>query len=333
MRRVLIDHQRRVCFFWSPKCASRSLTEWIYSELMGGEVSKEPEIKDGINVRKPPRPRKSSEKRSSSIGKMVSTVYSYDFLSAVTLVQQQGYLAVAFVRHPARRIVSAFMNKLVTHRTSEGIGFEGLEFFAQDAVRAVYETSGRTVDDDFVGISLMELLDYVDGRAKLVRDADTLNAHWNFQAHDEVMSTNLRFDHICTVENLVEDFVPIQNLYGSKRPIGARNTSREYKGTPVDSDADLSTVPSMELLEKAYGSANLLKPQVLERIAGIYKPDYDFLGYDPRDLDAPPTIKESNKTSYRQRTLASILRGQSGYLSWPAAIKLRLRSFRRNFGL
>ena len=35
-RRVLVDHQHRVCFFWSPKCASRSLADWIYVNLMEG---------------------------------------------------------------------------------------------------------------------------------------------------------------------------------------------------------------------------------------------------------------------------------------------------------
>lgn len=161
MRKVFIDHKRRICFFWSPKCASRSLTWWIFSELMGGD----PEAVHWV-----------------SIGSMVKKVYRADFGTAKALVKRRGYMAVAFVRHPARRIVSAYINKLV----AKGAALDELMPGALDAVTSIYRKSGRRLEaDSFDGISLMELLDYVEDRAGLRIGA--LDGHWDMQVHESLL--------------------------------------------------------------------------------------------------------------------------------------------------
>ena len=312
MRRVLVDHHHRVAFFWSPKCASRSLADWIFVELMGGRRKTELETQGKAEPEHggPKGPHKKREFRS---GSMVNKVYGTDFATAAALIRSHGYLGVAFVRHPARRVASAYLNKLVTHRAGFGNGFEGLEFFAREAVSSVYEATDRSVETQpFDGISMMELLDFIEDKAGLARKGDKLNAHWNYQVHRDLLNSGLRFDHVCTVETLEEDFRPIQALFGSDLPIGERNTTRTSHGTPVASDADLSAVPSMTLLGQAVTAANLLHRPVLERIASIYAPDYEFLGYDPFDLNAPPAIKAGNREQYRHQTLAQAMRGKAG---------------------
>lgn len=276
-RNVFIDHKRRVCFFWSPKCASRSLSGWL------AEIYIQP------------------GKANAAFDRAIARTFQYDFATGAMLAMQQGYLAVAVVRHPARRIASAFINKFVTARGKPLLAPEDLEDFALQTVHAIQASRGES-ETPYRGIRFLDLLDHVEeriGQAKDGRDAD-LNPHWNAQILPYFADLGLTFDHVCAVETLAEDFAPVKALYGDKGTVAERNAS-PYAAD--DEPEDLSATSSVELAQRAFPLDALLSPDVLTRIATLYARDYAVLGYDPMDTTSLPALRRNNGQALRQRVL------------------------------
>jgi len=273
-RRAYADHQQKVCMFWSPKCASRTIFRWFTETFL-----------DLVE------PDQATLKR-------VSTEITITSLKAMPLVTNEGYFSIAVMRHPATRVLSAYINKFVHRGQTSFNRFETLASYAQSAVVDIHALHGTPfAAKDYAGISFVDLLDLVEDRIEKRRDEPDLNAHWSTQNRFTVAADAVPFDHVCAVETLEADMAPLRAAFGDSAPEPARNASAYGASAerPIqDLGEDLARVSSLALIERDFSPAQFLSADVLSRIARLYAIDFTRFGYDPADVTAPPTIRARN---------------------------------------
>jgi hypothetical protein len=175
-----------------------------------------------------------------------------------------GFRRICVVRHPARRLVSAYLDKFCT-----------AEDRSEPFVREVMQALGR--DDP----SFRDLLDYLERVEEL-----HCNPHWRRQTY---VLDRQRIDNFVRLEALHEEMLALADVVGTTHlPMlqGRLQVTQGAGGERVaDPAEDLTGLPSAEIAarRKATGrfpaAACFLTPEATERIRRIYAADFERLPY------------------------------------------------------
>ena len=123
---------------WSPKCACTAVCDW----LVHGTIKPITPVKGGARdyLRDNGFLRHSEE--------------------ATSLILNDGFKPIFFVRNPATRLASGFIDKFVCRRGKPLTYPVNYEKLAINTITDLYETSHYT--GDYQGVSFVDLLDYID---------------------------------------------------------------------------------------------------------------------------------------------------------------------------
>ncbi|MBB4301713.1 hypothetical protein GGD81_000730 [Rhodobium orientis] len=293
-RRAYVDHHQRICVFWSPKSASRTVLSW-YAEAFCG-----------IN------------RLSGGKARRLTQIANYDVVRACYLANREGYFSAAFVRHPATRLLSAYLNKFVRAKRRPLTAFCDLVPYAQTAVRQIAALKGERFDEEgYEGISFVDLLDLCEARIKSRDVEPDLNAHWSTQVPFVAPVVKLSYDHVVAVETLADDMAPLVKAFGGTGPTEARNRTALDAGAPGGvpdaphnsaSKTAAADTPSARLAGERLDPSAFLTDAMLARIGEVFAQDFEHLGYDPRAPDRPPAIRTRNKPEIHHDPMREICR-------------------------
>lgn len=252
-----IDHNREFVAFWSPKCACSAVAIWFAKGVLA----------------KPDVP-KSQAARSW----LRDNGYYYPYLEARQYVTEFRYKSVIFARHPAARLVSAFINKFVKYGRRNLISFDDLQGFSKKLTQDIYQSLDKSIDQ-YIGITFNEFLDYLE-RAIFI-DGTPLNNHWDSQIPRSPRPQMPECNYIVRTESFSSDLKIINSLLGIEYIPPKSNVT--IFDSEIINENILLDVPSSDIarLGQIVGNRNFLTPEVLNRIHSIYKIDYDFLAYEP----------------------------------------------------
>ncbi|MCW2308437.1 sulfotransferase family protein [Rhodobium gokarnense] len=293
-RRAYVDHHRRICVFWSPKSASRTILAW-YAEAFCGIT-----------------------RLARTDARRLTQIANYDVVRASYLVNRERYFSAAFVRHPATRLLSAYLNKFVRAKQRPLEAFTDLAPYARTAVREIAALKGERFDaESYEGISFADLLDLCEARIRARGVEPDLNAHWNTQVPFVAPVVKLSYDHVVAVETLADDMAPLVAAFGGSGAEEIRNRTALHANAedatgdaPNHSEAKTGAVetPSVRLAGERLDPSAFLTETILARIGEVFAQDFEYLGYDPMAPDRPPAIRTRNKPEIHHDPMREICR-------------------------
>lgn len=252
-----IDHNRKFVAFWSPKCACSAVVVWFAKGILAN-----PDVP----------PTQAARPWLSDNG------YYSGYPEARRCVTEFGYKSAIFARHPATRLVSAFINKFVNYGRRSLIYFDDLEGFSRELARNVYQSLNKSIDQ-YKGITFNEFLDYLERAIHI--DGTPLNNHWDTQIPRPPRRPMPECNVIVKTESFNSDLKKVNSLLGIKY-MPPKINATSFNAKIINEDL-LLDVPSSDIarLGQIVGINNFLTADVLDRIHHIYKIDYDFFDYEP----------------------------------------------------
>ncbi|HMO71649.1 MAG TPA: sulfotransferase family 2 domain-containing protein [Paracoccaceae bacterium] len=250
--RAFPDHHRRILFFWSQKSACTTLFR-----LIADNMARPPEAKQWFVLHSVPLP------------------------MARDLIERHGFRSVILVRHPASRMVSAFLNKFVVHYGQPIPRHGAMEPFARDLHADICAHAGRRP-----GPNCSTFEEFLAAVARLHATRPDpwarLDGHWDTQAPPRLAETGFRYDHILRVETMDADLARVAPELGLIwRPTALNRT--DY--APGETDAYLGRTPAQRLLALPYRPGNFLNTLNLSLIRAVHAGDYRLFGYGFRPGD------------------------------------------------
>jgi len=244
---------------WSPKCACTAVCDW----LVRGVIKPETPVKAGAR----------------------DYLRDNGFLrtqeEAVSLILNDGFKPVLFVRNPATRLASGFIDKFVCRRGEPLIYPINYEKLVINTITACYEASQYS--GDYKGLSFVDLLDYIDFSMSA---GHPLDHHWAPQATglSEPLKSHLLAGNCFVVkqESFQHDLKNVNFALGLTYVPPQINTTRLPKQwTALPENSDYSTVANKIIVEK---KAKIKKRNILTRatrssIARIYRDDFKLFSY------------------------------------------------------
>ena len=275
----LVDPVHRFVLFTNAKCGGTTLKAWFFENLDFATLHWRPatlvgafgpayaaaHLRRGWRLaRRAARAAPGSSDHKEGLRVFV-TFYRRAYCSAAMAANPGAdYRRICVTRHPARRLVSAYLDKFCSD--------EARLPFMQDVLRAV----GRDAPSfrDFLGY-----LETVDERA--------CNPHWRRQTY---VLDGQHIDDFVRIEALHAEMTRLADVVGARRlPLlqGRLQATRGAEGARASDVAeDASGLSSSEIAahRRATGRfppmASFLTPETSERIRRIYAADFDQLGYD-----------------------------------------------------
>lgn len=242
-RRGIIDEATRTVFFWSAKSACQTLFQTLADHY--GKP------KTAFNTGSQPWP------------------------LCVERIQKDGFRSVVLVRHPAIRLVSAYLNKFLDFQGKELRDRSQLEPFAQelfDRHRALH--GGNSSRND---LSFEAFLDTVVHMHRVRRNPSgpDVNYHWDTQVPPRLLEMGVVYDHVLRVETLDRDLERLcANLGISYMPKRLNASQLGDAGHGYLGDR----VPA-ELFGRPYAHRDFLSKESLALIREIHDVDYRTFGY------------------------------------------------------
>jgi len=272
-RQAYVDHKKKLILFWSPKVACTSLVHWFTHGALGlepGYVKEKTPYKDARAWLK-------------------GEGYHVDHVIAKNMIERGGYQSVVVSRHPATRALSAYINKFVRYQNRQIDVPMKLEHFSKQAYKAWKGIPPRAVIKNYEGLSFIEFLTHIRddvAKARETKDEPQLNNHWNTQVPFRFLDWDFKYDHAFQLESFGKAIDWLNKEYGMAAP-EARTNVTKY-GTEAKPDA--AHLSSVELSHHAewLTPENFLTDEALDLIAEAYAIDYDYFGYDPKDVKAAP---------------------------------------------
>lgn len=272
-RQAYVDHQKKLILFWSPKVGCTSLVHWFTHGALGlepGYVKKETPYKDA---------------RAWLRGEG----YHIDHVVAKNMIERGGYQSVVVSRHPATRALSAYLNKFVRYQNREIDAPMKLEHFSKQAYKQWKGIPPKAPIKNYEGLSFIEFLSSIRNDVAKARQAGEdpkLNNHWNTQVPFKFRDWHFQYDKKFQLENFGEAIRWLNEKYGMAAPEARTNVTRY--GTEAKPDA--ARLSSVELCKHPEWLApeNFLTDEALDLVAEAYAIDYDYFGYDPKDVKAAP---------------------------------------------
>lgn len=274
-RQAYVDQEGKNLLFWSPKSGCTSLVQWFVYGYLG--VRQEDVRKDYSDAR----------------AWLRGEGYFSHFRDARKLVNKNGYSAIALVRHPATRVLSAFLNKFVVYQRKPIDAWEKHE----PAIRRSLITWGLAEPggEGFSGISFRQFLDQIEARMNATTKGEPqLDRHWNTQVPIAYGRSGFNYKKLLYLEDADHAFGWLNDHFGINYKMPVINRTK-YEDAAVTIDA--ADMPSFELAAhpEYLNKENFLHKDILEQIARIYRIDYDKFGYDPFDITMVPDVHAGMK--------------------------------------
>lgn len=269
---AFVDHYRKLVVFWSPKCACTAVASWFEN----GVLSTNPCLK---NIR--------NKKSINSRKWLIDNGYLYNYIQAWHLIKEFNYYSVQFTRHPASRLVSAYINKFVTYQGKSLSSLEHLEPFSRKVVRQIYLAKGWEIDN-YRGIRFIDLIEYLEEKMiripKSVSGESLLDPHWDTQLPRRYETCVEKADFIVHQESFDLDLKSLNtnlsiNFIPKKENSSKFISSEEYEG--LLSEKFSSEINDLDVKLKP---DNFLDIDILQRLKTIYKIDYEYFKYNPFEL-------------------------------------------------
>jgi len=257
MQRCAIDWDQGIVFFWSPKCGSTTLARFL-AVRMGVNPR---EISGGI------RPWMTRQ------GHIASFPVGYRLCTA------RDFRGVAVTRHPYTRLVSAYLDKFVTHRGKQLRSLNALEPFAQ----ALYiDFAGRNDRSTtaYDGMSFSEFVAYLHDVGVTQQRIESLNPHWQPQAPVDTFELGNLYDDVVKFDRQPLE-AALSEIYGEEitaEHVGRHNATK-YAPRRPKAPADLAAVNSLELPAK-FQPKNFHSAESAAKIHALYHQDFALFGYD-----------------------------------------------------
>lgn len=210
------------------KVANTAVKAWA-TELAGRSFESDGDIHREINARKVPL-----------------TVEAWTRWRFDKIRHDPAWAFVALVRDPAERLVSAYWDKFVIHRTPS----ETLQH-TRDVLEYVYETRDLQTADIERGVSFRQFCQYLDAKPP-----QTLDGHWAPQ-HQDLES--FRWDRLFDLDRVedFERFVRRRCRRGYREvPLGIRNS------VPKDAESTSRVEPLADALPNELLSVSIKRPSV-----------------------------------------------------------------------
>lgn len=211
----LILPQSKLIYAYIPKAACTSIKTWLLRH--SGEC---PEIAEQFN-RAEQAGTKPPDAHDTIHGKYSARRYSTATVRAA--LRNPEYFKFTFVRHPLRRLVSAYLDKVVKAKIT------GLELIARGQVAlSIPQTSlggwwGQPKIDPDRSLTFREFVDVL-----WQVDADRVDVH--FRAQHRLLR-GLAFDWIGQIENLPRDFSPVQQHLQCLTPLAWKHQTEYFRPT------------------------------------------------------------------------------------------------------
>lgn len=291
--RSYITHRHKLVLFWSPKCGSRSLSDWFFNAFAGV-----PDVRNKGRW-------------------LEDNGFNVSYGAAARAVLKDGYFSAIAVRHPARRLASAFLDKFTRPGTLSRRSLAQVPEYVQAVIRDVLAHRGHAEPPaDYDGISFNEFLSYLSRHAQ---NPQVLNAHWRPQFGDPYFARPVPFHHVLSLERFVQDLQALNERLGLEVPPVHANRGRAAgaEGVATAPAADLLDLPMGRLPSALPPAAALLTPATLQWMAEFYRRDYQVLGYEPFDPSSHHRLQPAPWTPGK--------RGAPGFRARLDALRERLR--------
>jgi hypothetical protein len=257
MNFYVIESQKLVVG-WSPKCACTAVCDWVVNGIIKpARLDKKQRVylRENHFLRSPKE--------------------------ATAFILDRGFKSVFFVRNPATRLASGFIDKFVC-RTGQPLRYpDNVEKFAINTVIDLYHS--QNYSGDYKGLSFVDLITYIDFCLKEKR---YLDSHWKPQ----VSGLSLRLKkHIvlgqCFVvkqESFQHDLKNVNYALGISYLPSAMNVTQFPTAWDVlPENADYSAVSDKLIVENKASilKQHLLTNQTKSAIARIYRQDFKLFSY------------------------------------------------------
>lgn len=288
-RQAYLDQETKSLLYWSPKAGCTSLVQWFVFGRLGKETS---EIRQNY---------------ADARGWLRGEGYRLDFREARKLIREEGYKSIVMARHPATRVLSAYLNKFVVYHGKPINAWERHEKAIRGELHR-WDMAGPN-GDGFNGLSFRSFLDKIEEKvAEATKQKEPqLDGHWNTQMPLAYARTGFGYDKVLYLEASGETFKWLNGYFDVDYKMPATNRTKYSEETEtIDATNMLSYTLSAhpEYLKKE----NFLHEDILQQIARIYRTDYKALGYDPMDItkvpDTPAEAKAPAKVPAKARAKA-----------------------------
>jgi hypothetical protein len=276
----LVDPVHRFVLFTNAKCGGTTLKAWFFENLGAATLHRHPvtlvrafgpayaaaHLRHGRGLaRRAARAAPASSDYKEGLRAFVNFYRRAYCAAAMSAGPGADYRRICVTRHPARRLVSAYLDKFCTD--------EARLPFVADVRRAI----GR--DDP----SFRDFLGYLE-----TVDERDCNPHWRRQTY---VLDDQRVDDFVRLEALHAEMTRLADAVGAQRLALLEGRLQATRGAaegdrPAEAGEDASGLSSAEVAARRGASgrfppaASFLTPETSERIRRIYAADFARLPYD-----------------------------------------------------
>jgi len=274
-RQAYVDHRTKLILFWSPKIGCTSLINWfVYGALA-----------------KPKGFIQETTPYHDARGWLAGEGYAVNSKIALNMIKNADYETMVITRHPATRILSAYLNKFVLYPKKPITGYEKLEPFAAAAYRK-WKNNIPVVQakNTYEGLSFREFLTHIKSTKDACRSGEPdLDHHWSTQVPQAFIDKDFQYQNIFYLEEYQKAIDWLNAKYGINHKM-VRTNRTKYSEIKDANVADMSSI-DLALKPELHSKENFLQPDILEIIADIYAVDFDIFGYDKTDIAYTPNAK------------------------------------------
>lgn len=255
----LILPKQRILYAYVPKSACTSIKTWLLRH--SGEC---PDIAAQFD-----RADESGNKPPDAHDTMAAQFHAKRLSARVVraALYDDGWFRFTVVRHPLRRLVSAYLDKVVNAKSTA----HALIAAGQAALGYPSTTDRYPTIDTQRSLSFREFVRALHGA-----DQETVDVHFRAQAR---LLRGLKFDHVGKIENLPADFAAVQRALGIEAPLAWKHV-REYSIPVLECVADW---PAERFRNVAVPPWQAFYDEVLRQsVSELYAADFERFGYEPK---------------------------------------------------
>lgn len=282
-----IDNYSKVIAFWSAKCACTPVDHWFARGVLTLNPFYEDKMESLLD-------RIDHVDEGSPRLFLGANGFKYDFVDAQKRAHHDEYFVVHFTRHPALRLVSAYLNKFVIYAGRYLNTYDDLEPFAKHLASEIYQRNHWPLAL-YKGIRFCDLVEHLWSFAQNPRPGAYIDHHWATQIpKGTARGVHIEPDYIVYTERFNEDLRILNSHLGINFVPGKFNVTSFPDA--IETDENLTRHFSQDLIKSRIlvRPGNLLDRESVQKIKEIYADDYQYFGYSPDNATIPRfgTIKK-----------------------------------------
>lgn len=236
-RNAYLLPEHNLILFWAPKAACTSIADVVFNDLIEPEtVCRLPtgggrrkklvnailyRFEKAMNI--PVTNRLSFRKNHRRW--LRKNGYELTGLAAAELAARREMTTIGMIRDPYERLVSAFLDKFVTHPERDLTRLNGLEGFSRNLFLAWREEKGLRKDTHYKGFSFYDFVTYICDKIDDPSVAETdIDHHWNTQIPHAFFSKGFQFDYLFNVTQSKAYFRTLGEITGTQ--VSSRHLNR-----------------------------------------------------------------------------------------------------------